>query len=129
MPYTTTWTEDGGIIWNYSGLLTGAEVIRSNMEIYGDERFDSLRYQIVDLREVTANEISKADMRKIGHLDMAAARSNPRVRVAVVTEDPVGAEISQFYAEITRGSPWKMAIFRKMDDALAWAKGDGDDGQ
>ena len=126
MPYTTTWTEDRGIIWHYSGLVTGAEVIRSNMEIYGDERFDTLNYQIVDLREVTRNEISKADMRKIAHLDMAAARSNPRVRVAVVTDDPAAVENSEFYGDIIRKSPWEMAIFRTMDEARAWASDNGE---
>jgi hypothetical protein len=62
MPYTTTW-EDHGVIWNYSGFLTGNELLHSNLEIFGDERFDDLRYQIVDLTAIEGMDVTEKHMR------------------------------------------------------------------
>jgi len=34
--------KDRGVYWTYTGLVTGAEIMQSNFDIYGDERFDQL---------------------------------------------------------------------------------------
>lgn len=121
MPYTITW-QTHGIAWTYSGVLTGNELLQSNFDIFGDERFDDIRYQIVDLTRVEKIEVSENHMRKIAHLDMAAARSNPRVKVAVVTTAPGGQFLSDTYDKYTDGkSPWEMKVFATVDDAMKWA--------
>lgn len=120
MPYTTTW-EAHGVVWNYSGTLTGNELLQSNLEIFGDERFDDIRYQIVDLTAVNAMEVTGKHMRKIAHLDMAAARTNPRVRVAVVTTSEGGIDITDIYNQYTaEKSPWQTKIFSTREAAEAW---------
>lgn len=120
MPYTTTWLPHG-IAWTYSGVLTGNELLHSNFEIFGDERFDDIRYQIVDLTAVERMEVTDKHMRKIAHLDMAAARSNPRIRVAVVTESDMGIGITETYSTQTaEKTPWITKVFRTRAAAEAW---------
>jgi hypothetical protein len=122
MPYKTIW-QANGIVWTYSGVLTGNELLNSNFEIFGDERFDDLRYQIVDLTAVEKIEVARSHVRKIAHLDMAASRSNPRIKVAIVTTAPDGQFISDIYKQYTEGkSPWVTKIFTAMDEAMQWAQ-------
>lgn len=122
MPYTTTWLING-IIWTYSGVLTGEDLLNSNFEIFGDERFDDIRYQIVDLTAVEKVEVTQNHMRKVAHLDMAAARTNPRVKIAVVTTEDDGKLISDIYDQYTEGkSPWVTQVFATLAEAKAWLK-------
>jgi hypothetical protein len=120
MPYQTTWRKQG-VIWTYSGLLTGDELLNSNFEIFGDERFDDIRYQIVDLREVQEIEVTEKHMRKVAHLDMAASRSNPRVKVAVLTNKPGGKLLSEIYDKYSKDkSPWETMLFTNIEDVWDW---------
>jgi hypothetical protein len=117
MPYTTTWTQYG-VIWKYTGILTGEELLQSNMDIYGDERFDDLLYQIVDLSEVESVTVTPAWIRKIVHLDMAAAHTNPRIRVAVIDGKP----LNEIYCENANEAHWPTKDFDTMEAALAWVQ-------
>jgi hypothetical protein len=120
MPYQTTW-HTNGILWTYSGVLTGDELLNSNFEIFGDERFDDIRYQIVDLRQVQEIKVNEKHMRKIAHLDIAAARSNPRVKVAILTNKPGGKLLSDTYDKYSAGkSPWETKLFSNIEDARNW---------
>lgn len=96
MPYTTNWTQKT-ITWTYIGTLTGEELIQSNMDVYGDPRFDDIRNQIVDLRGITENLVNEHHMNAVAHLDMAAARSNSRIKIAVVTDNSKGVDMSDTY--------------------------------
>ncbi|MGZ0655515.1 hypothetical protein ACWPKO_12110 [Coraliomargarita sp. W4R53] len=121
MPYNTTWLPHG-IIWTYSGILTGEELLNSNFEIFGDERFDDIRYQIVDFTAVEKLEVTPNHMRKIAHLDMAAARTNPRVKVAAVASKDEEILICDIYDQYTgEKSPWAMQVFPTLAEAKAWA--------
>jgi len=117
MPYTTTWTQDG-IIWTYTSHLTGEELLQSNMDIYGDERFESLRYQIVDLSAVEEISVTATIMRKLAHLDMAAAHTNPHIRVAVIC----GEQLNSIYTEHANKAHWTTLDFDDMEAALAWVQ-------
>lgn len=120
MAYTITWN-DRGIVWTYTGTLNGPELLESNFEIFGDERFDDIEYQIADLTRVEKFELTETHIRKIAHLDMAAARSNPRIQVAVVTDSETGVELTRIYQKhVTEKSTWEIGIFANLEDAKIW---------
>ncbi|HBR93149.1 MAG TPA: hypothetical protein DEA90_03190 [Opitutae bacterium] len=122
MAYTITWQKNC-ITWTYSGVLTGEDLLNSNFELFGDERFDDIRFQIVDLTAVERVEATESHMRKVAHLDMAAARSNPRVKIAVVTNSQDGETLSNTYDRYIEGkSPWSTQIFATLTEAQAWVQ-------
>ncbi|MDQ8209182.1 hypothetical protein QEH52_16770 [Coraliomargarita sp. SDUM461003] len=122
MAYTITWQKNC-ITWTYSGVLTGEDLLNSNFELFGDERFDDIRFQIVDLTAVERVEATESHMRKVAHLDMAAARSNPRVKIAVVTNSQDGESLSNTYDRYIEGkSPWSTQIFATLTEAQAWVQ-------
>ena len=119
MSYTISWTETG-VIWTYTGLLTGSEIIESNDAIYGDARFDDLRYQIVDMSGVDSFQVSELEMRQMAHLDKAAARTNPHIRIAVVAPAGPAREVAEAYAKHSTDAIWKSETFNRMEEAQDW---------
>jgi hypothetical protein len=122
MAYTITWKERG-IVWEYSGTMTGEELLQSNLEIFGDARFDDLRYQIADMSAVEDTEISEIHVRKMAYLDSAAARSNPHICVAIVSSSEDAFRVGTAYiAHSKEKSPWKTRVFSTREEAEAWVK-------
>ena len=119
MAYMTEW-ENKGVCWKYHGIVTGTELLRSNLDIYGDERFDEMRYQIIDLTEIEGLKVSEEDMKRIAAYDEAAAITNPYVKVAVVATDRAAQELSSFYDNESAESPWKTMLFNTVDEARLW---------
>ncbi len=119
MPYQIEWKENG-LIWTYTETLTGQELLQSNMDVYGDPRFDEIRYQIVDMRAVTHNQVEQSHMRALAYLDMAAARSNSRIRIAVIKAD----QLNELYKSYTNSRHWPAKTFKDFDSALTWATSD-----
>lgn len=122
MPYLISWKQHG-IVWHYSGVLTGNDLLQSNFDIFGDERFDDIRFQIVDLTKVDRIEVTEKLMRKVAHLDMAAARSNPRVKVAVISNSDAATKLNEYYDKYCDDkSPWETRVFSSIEEAESWVK-------
>jgi hypothetical protein len=119
MAYTTEW-ETQGVLWRYSGIVDGTELINSNLDIYGDERFDQMKYQIVDLTRVSAFNVTRDEMLKIAAYDRAASLSNPFVKVAVVAKITAIKALTVLYDAENIKSPWETRIFDTVDQARAW---------
>lgn len=119
MPYQTIW-RDRGVEWRYSGVLTGSELLASNEAIYGDPRFDDLRWQLVDLSDVTGFDVSERNMKFLAHFDAAAARTNPKIRVAVIAPHSGACEITDFYQQHSREISWETQQFTTREAAEAW---------
>ena len=47
MPHELIW-ETEGVYWNYSGEVAGQEIIDASTKIYGDSRFDNVKYKLVN---------------------------------------------------------------------------------
>ena len=109
------------MVWTFRGKVTGYEVLQANREIYGDPRFDRLKYQIVDLTAVEFFDVTEDDMAVIAANDRAAARSKPHVRIAVAAEDEIIKDLSAFYDAAMVGTPWNQRIFDSMSEAREWA--------
>lgn len=119
MPYESIW-EKKGIHWKYSGTLTGEELLQSNMDIYGDPRFDSLRYQIVDLLGVESFDVSAESMEEVTLMDVGASTTNPRLVVAVVATDTQGQRLEELYDTVAGGAAWEAEVFESLEEARVW---------
>jgi hypothetical protein len=117
--YQIHWEEQGAYK-EFSGHLTGAELLRSVSLIHGDRRFDDLRYVINDFLAVDTVEVTEDDVCYIAAIDGAAARSNPNIRIALVVTEAQGTALPMCYA----ASPWTLfptRIFHSLDEARSWA--------
>ena len=119
MKENITWVTRGVLV-TLSEQLDGDELFQVNEKVYGDSRFDNLRYQLWDLTKVTEFNVNIEDMIKIAAHDKAAALSNSSLKVAIVaTEEMIQTLISLYQAEIFT-SPWESQMFNSIDEAQQW---------
>ena len=90
--------------------------------LYGDERFDNMRFQIFDISKVTKVNAPESDISVIAALDRSSAKWNPNVKVACITEDDYSMQLIEIYASYLMDIEWEVKIFTNFDDALAWCK-------
>ena len=119
MPYETRW-EPEGVHWTYSGVLSDDDVLRSNLEIYDDARFDTIRYQILNLLEVKEFAASAGAMRTVSRMDKDQAVRNPNVKVAIVATAALIRGMANVYTLSGGDNFWEVQVFENEADARAW---------
>lgn len=119
MPYTIAW-KPGVIIWTFHGTVSGKDAIQANLDIYGDPRFDNLRYGIVDLTEVEQFDIANEDLEAAAALDDAATITNSHLAIAVIATTDEARRVASLYESAMSTSKWKVKIFGTPNDAKEW---------
>ena len=118
MPYKLDWEHDG-VYWKYYGNVSGKEIIEASTAIYGDQRFDTLKYKLVDFLDAETIKIDKDEVALIAYQHLAAERSNPYVKNAIVIK-PSDSEIASSFAAFFSDSCWEVQIFQNLDEANNW---------
>jgi hypothetical protein len=112
------WEEDGAYR-KFAGHVSDDELVGSVAGMHGDRRFDDLRYVINDFLGVESFDVTEENVLYIAAIDGAAARSNPHIRIALVTVEPEMTALAMRYI----GSPWTVyptQIFHSLDAARTW---------
>ena len=125
MPHIDTW-EDILLYRRYTGVVTGREVVEANYCMYGAPEFDNLRTLICDYINIEEIELDidkfENETVKLVHLSMAAAKTNPHVKIGIVANDKTVQALTALYcAELTTES-WPVKLFTDLDTAIAWAQ-------
>lgn len=119
MSYTHTW-EKKGLLAVHAGELTCESILSSINSMCGDARFDDIDYRIVDFRSIEKLNITVDETKIIAHHDIASAKSNPRIRLAIVSGDESVRALSALYESEAAEVSWKIQIFSSMDKARLW---------
>ena len=119
MAYEITW-EERGVYCKFSGTVSGDDVKHCNNDIYGDERFDNIKYQIFDMLDVAKLSIEAIDARIAAACDCSAAVTNPNVKCALVATDEKAHTLSRAYQIGVLTSPWEGRSFTTIKDAYDW---------
>lgn len=117
MPYRIIW-DNRHVTFEYSGEVTSRDIIESNEKVYGDPRFDDLRWQLVLLDEVASVSYTQANVKLITYMDQGAALSNPRITVAFVGSSDLLRELEESYARAGAKPAWPVVRFDRRDQAL-----------
>lgn len=119
MPYTLHW-EPNGVTKRYFGQLTIFDLVSATEEAERDARFDTLRFAINDFLAVEKLDVTEAGVKRLSAVDAAAALSNPRIKIAVVTRDERIKALTKLYAG-PASAPFPTECFEAIDEARAWA--------
>ncbi len=108
------------IHWDFKGEVTVQGLIDTFASLYGDERFDDTRGQVRNYQNASG-DFSLEDIQKIAAFDRAAAKTNPNMKIAVVTtDDEEHTAFASLYDAELYDTPWEVSIFTCPDEALAW---------
>jgi hypothetical protein len=118
MPYSLIW-ETQGVYKKFTGLVTGAELVRSVNEVAHHIRFADVHYEVSDYLGADTTNFSQDALNEVRAVRMGSFSRNPKVRVAIVTLD---SEIQQrIYSTIAaRLTLHQTKIFSAVADANAW---------
>ncbi len=123
MSYTLNWEADG--VWvRYGGQSSIDEIAEVAKAIQGSARFDNLRFVLHDFSECNGISYALDLVEELAAVDCVACRSNPKLRVAVVADNPAVTALVEDYMS-TGLNPAPMAIFHHIDEARAWLHGEG----
>jgi hypothetical protein len=100
MPYTLSW-EPKGVYKQFSGVVTGAEYHRSQIEFTSHEKFDSALYVINDLSDMDRFLITHEEAEYMAAYSLGPHFANPTLRVGFVTTDPSMLGLIQGYNKIS----------------------------
>ena len=113
---------DGGIGIEFigSGVVTGADIIAANKEIYRNENFSRQRYKIVDRTNCTEYRVSNEEIRIIAEQDKAASKTNPNIIVSLISTTDLQYGLSRMYQAYVGDSGFLTEIFRDRKSAEEW---------
>ena len=120
MPCKVNW-EQRGVHKEFSGAVTADEFVRSTEVVQADPRFDSLRYIIVDYRDVTAYEIDNDAVDLVTAWRIGSYSSNPKIRLAFIAVDERLADAIKQAIEHD-SLPFSSKFFSTIDQAREWAQ-------
>ena len=118
MGYRLHW-EKRGVIKEFFGLLSGGDILQSQIDVHGSAEFDRLRFVINDFLNVQEIDFGDLDIEYVAALDKAAASTNRDIKVAIVATDQSIIEAARRYAESQLNS-YPTRLFSDMISARAW---------
>ena len=122
MPYKVSW-EPSGVVFRFSGVVSDEDLVASNEEVYASPLLPTMKYQVVDFSTIESFDASSATVLAISASDRIAAKTNPDVKVAIITSAAWVQSMTNLYSlyHESRGGSWTTEVFAHEDAARAWA--------
>lgn len=122
MAFSLTW-EEHGVLVEFSGKVSAAELVKANDVWYSDPRFDTIRYYICDLTRVQHFDLAASDAEFAAATDKGASLTVERLKGALVATDAGIREMAETYiaTSVDLDSTWDLRLFDSLDEARAWA--------
>ena len=118
MPFKTT-REPNGLLTEWWGHSTNAEMVQMQEQVHRRPDFDSVRYSIHDFSQCERFESSKEDAEYSAAIDRVASMRSNLLKIAIVATnagvtDMVGRYIG---SEL---SPYPVKFFASLQEARQW---------
>jgi len=122
MAFKLNW-EAHGVVKDFSGAVTVEEIQVATLQVEASDRFDTCRYVINDFSACVSITVNHAIIKQVAAVDGAAMRTNPNIKIAVVTTMPEVIEMAEAYANSPHHS-YPTRLFSTMEAARLWVMGD-----
>ena len=119
MSYNITW-QDSNVILSFESNVIYQDIYEADNIIYGDPRFDNMKYQIADFSKLEKFELTEEEVQIIAALDKSSSRWNNEIKLAVVTSDSYLIERIKPYIESMQDTNWSIKIFKNIFEAKKW---------
>jgi len=120
MPFDTNW-EKQGVYHQFSGQLTNRDRKHAMHEVMGDERFDTMKYWIIDTLAIKECMLEKSDVVDAAAFNIGAAYHNNNILMAfAATNTDHQDNILHFMKILKSGCNWKVRLFDDIESARQW---------
>ena len=119
MPNTYTW-EQNGVYRQFTGELSGDEILASNLEINNNHNFKAAKYIINDFSKLTSHSIDVIHTKAIAVTDDILCSSKGQLKIALIVTQPDIVELANSYREQMHNNIFECEIFSTLKDAREW---------
>ena len=113
-------TEESYAQFTLEGPLGPVDVLKMLSELYEDPYFVDCTRHLWDLRDVTMEEISSADIQGISEYVTTTRRELPEVKTAFVADIDLTFGLVRMYQALVDNDRVHPSTFRNLDDAKTW---------
>jgi hypothetical protein len=122
MPHTIT-LEETGLYREFSGTVSGEEILESNFHLHTLPQFHQFKYVINDFSAMRDHSIELAHTHAYATSDQVIATTKESLRIAMVVTRPDHVELARHYLGLMAESHFECNIFHNLAQARAWAHG------
>lgn len=116
MAYSISWEKRGPFI-TYQGRVTFEEFMGAVTSVHSHPDYAVFQHVIHDMTGTLEFDFSGVDMTTIVSHELGARFTNPRVRIAVVTLDPLMAQYTETFAKFTQVP---ISLMATVEQAREW---------
>ncbi|MBN1339154.1 MAG: hypothetical protein JXA03_07515 [Bacteroidales bacterium] len=116
MAYIIFW-EENGIYIRHSGIVTYHEIIEIEGRLVGDVRYETSRYEIIDILHVEDFRVSPNEMAAIGSLEKAASRYRREKQIIVLLNNEAYKPVIDKYFEVLSATGWETILLKSLHEA------------
>ena len=117
MSYENIW-KDNGLHRKFSGMITGQEILSSNLSLHGDDRFKDMSYIINDFTQIDNFMISDSDISKIASLDITVSVYSKQIKIIIVATNKNLVSWAELYLNEMKESSFECVIVEDLESAL-----------
>ena len=111
-----------GVFIRFYDTISADDVYRSMNTIWTLPRWRHFRYEICDLRDLTAGTVDESDMKSFAHLDNAATIGARRLKLAFVATRQETIDMCRLYLQVDQPEGLAVRIFATVEDARRWVE-------
>ena len=104
----------------FEGDIYFNDINQSGNRIYGDSRFDLMRYAIFDFYNVKSFNLTTDEVEIISELDISASNWNRRLKLACIANDNFTNEKLLLYVKLMKDNNWNTKLFNNLKEAIEW---------
>ena len=120
MPIKIIYTEDKGVVLEYSGDVTGEDVIDAVKCVYENNNFLNLKYWIADRTGCNLFNLDMKDAEILSSLSKDNYSRNPNLILSLVSPKDLEYGMSRMYQIMTQDDGFKTKVVRSRKEADDW---------
>ncbi len=103
-----------------TGEIFYNDIQDANSLLFGDGRFDYVTFQLWDFSEIISFDLQGKPPIILSTLDKQAMQWNPKMKVAIVSNNDTLTRFADEYGEQINATSWHYKHFNALEDALSW---------
>jgi len=119
MPHTNTWNNNG-LYRQFTGNISGDEILESNFELHQNPEFHTIGYIINDFTQITGHSISLTHTTAYAKTDEIISNTKGRLKIAIVINQEALLVLAESYAAMMEGKLFECKIFGALEFAREW---------
>ena len=119
MSHINRW-EEQGLYRKYIGVVSGEEILESNLKLHEHPDFANIKYVINDFTEMIEHSITIAHTDIYAKTDEIASNTKGKLKIAIVVVNTEHYDLAVHYKQMMQGKLFECEIYNLLEDARQW---------